>query len=595
MGMNYRLLFLTIVLAQIMPIVGFSKEVSAAGITKVEQQINLLTQEYSTTTSSQPGDNSLGLILWEPDKYTGETVYFEAIIRCDTCSGGNNQVTAQLETDTGSAVTGSTVTTSAGTYTLVRSGNITSNLTSSEEYTVSLTRDATAGTAYMLTARIIVLQSAALITDTLTQVEIGAVDQSTSTSYARLNASPIYLWDEAVHSDLSAVYLESSLVSSTAGTNAYAALSSSSNCSSTVTDSEVSVAGTSWDRSRSSNIATNLSDNTEYWLCIKAASGETASISSAKLIIEQQNTSDGIQFLETYHQYINQATTDSDSTYTSYNFMNTFDPANFTADIVNYYYEATFSTSSGTGYAQLYDLDGAAAISSSEISTTDTGYDRKRSAEIGDNLPGSSSDLDTEIKNSASNTTSIASSWLIIQLDDILDPSLSFSIAGTSAGNTYNSITTSVDTTYNNLNFGNLTFGVPKYAAHMLSATSNAPGGYSVTMKLDSFMQGLYPGNDIDPFPGSWDMPTTWTEPTGTTENIDTGWIGANTTDTRISAWASGSEKFGAVNNSAHQVMYATAADSGSTVYVTYAIEVNILQPADLYSGTITYNFLPTY
>jgi len=59
-----------------------TKLVYAQSQPKLEQQINILDQEYSHTgdTDDAPTDNSLGLVHWDEDAYTGETVYFEAVI-----------------------------------------------------------------------------------------------------------------------------------------------------------------------------------------------------------------------------------------------------------------------------------------------------------------------------------------------------------------------------------------------------------------------------------------------------------------------------------------------------------------------------------
>jgi len=109
------------------------------------------------------------------------------------------------------------------------------------------------------------------------------------------------------------------------------------------------------------------------------------------------------------------------------------------------------------------------------------------------------------------------------------------------------------------------------------------------------FLQGLYPANNIDPFTASWDTPQTWSHPDGDSPNTNTGWIGANTTDTRVSGWSDAAGKFGALSSSDNLVMYSTGVDSGTDTYVTYALEVNIFQPADEYQGTLTYQFLPRY
>jgi hypothetical protein len=183
--------------------------------------------------------------------------------------------------------------------------------------------------------------------------------------------------------------------------------------------------------------------------------------------------------------------------------------------------------------------------------------------------------------------------------EEDISPMLTFTIAGTAARSVINGITTSEASTYSTLPFGNMTAGIPKYTAHQLSVTTNSSWGYTVTMQLGSYLQGNYLSNNIDPFTGSgatWASPQAWSSPEGVVANINTGWIGANTSDTRVSGWTNSAGKFGPVSTLSYPVMYSTGPDiSGTTVYVTYAIEVNIFQPADLYAGTIIYNIIPTY
>jgi hypothetical protein len=180
-----------------------------------------------------------------------------------------------------------------------------------------------------------------------------------------------------------------------------------------------------------------------------------------------------------------------------------------------------------------------------------------------------------------------------------VDPTFSFTVAAVAAGTVSNGVTTSVASTYSTLPFSNLTAGTPVYAAHRLNCITNTEEGYTVTMNMVTQMSGVYGGN-IDPFAGAtvtWSNPIAWTEPTGTTPNTDTGWIGANTTDNDVAGWTGAdSAEFGPVNDSSNQVMNSTSSDNGNvSVYVSYAIEVNVYQPADTYTGTLVYNALPTY
>lgn len=179
-------------------------------------------------------------------------------------------------------------------------------------------------------------------------------------------------------------------------------------------------------------------------------------------------------------------------------------------------------------------------------------------------------------------------------------PSLTFSIASVGANTVNNGITTSVASTATTLPFGNLSLNTPRFVAHALTVVANTGSGYTVTMRVNPIatIQGLYPTNVIDPFSAgsvSWSSPIGWTSPTGTTKNVNSGWIGANTTDTRVPGWDNAAQKFGPVSTNANPVMQSSTADTGTTAYVTYAIEINVLQPSDLYSGQIVYNVLPTY
>lgn len=54
----------------------------------IEQQINIIDQNYNNDTASYlPNDNSLGLIKWDGSKYSGEAVYFEAVLNDGTSWG----------------------------------------------------------------------------------------------------------------------------------------------------------------------------------------------------------------------------------------------------------------------------------------------------------------------------------------------------------------------------------------------------------------------------------------------------------------------------------------------------------------------------
>lgn len=177
-------------------------------------------------------------------------------------------------------------------------------------------------------------------------------------------------------------------------------------------------------------------------------------------------------------------------------------------------------------------------------------------------------------------------------------PALNFSVSGVIAETVTNGTTTTVETTSTAVNFGALFFNGVEYGAQKLHVATTAANGYTVKVHLDGYMEGINPANKIDPFSAvnaAWSSPQSWSHPTGTTANSDTGWLGANTSDTRVPGWSSASGKFGPVSSTRHEIMASSGPDSGTDAYVTYAIEVNQLQPPDRYSGVLVYEIAPTY
>lgn len=567
-----------------------SKVNAAIGL---EQYISITNQEYSATESAKPEDNSLGLIYWDQDAYNDETVYFEAILRCDSCSGGNNQALATLYTDGGNPVSGASVTTSESEYTLVRTNSaITSNLIDNTAYTVRLSRDATAGTAYLIAARLVIIQSSeSKLTHTQTQIEIGSAGSTTNTNYALISNPKIFYFDSTNYAPAPTAYFEATLKISASDQTATAALSTSSTCASTVDGASVSVTnGTNWAHGRSNSIS--ISTGT-YYVCLKSSDlSATASLANAKLVLSQEN-SGGIAKTSLAIPLHTTPRSNNTDAYTALGATALFTPANFTGAKFNYYYQSILQNTGGTGYSRLYNTSDSSIISNSEISTNSTAFTLLTSPEITSHLPTSTKNIDTQLRNSSTDTTTASSSWIKVNM--IAYPSLSFSIAGVASNTLTNGITTSATSTADKLDFGSLTVSSPKYLAHQLNATTNTASGYTVSVKMNSTLQGMYPANIIEEFPSTWSSPQAWTEPTGTTANVNTGWFGANTSDTRVSGWENASGLFGPIGTTSHTVMRSPGIDGGSSVYVTYAIEVNRHQPTDTYAARLEYSILPIY
>ncbi|HCC42531.1 TPA: hypothetical protein DEP93_03595, partial [candidate division WWE3 bacterium] len=264
---------------------------------------------------------------------------------------------------------------------------------------------------------------------TQTQVEVGGNETTTATSYTNLTNKKIWRYDSSKFSPAPTAYFEAVISNDTAGQTTYAALyTDGATCSSQVSGSEVSTTGTTWSRVRSSGIS--LTDGTDYTVCVKA-SANTAKIANSKIVLEQTDATNGIRAVELYQMQVNSLLTDADATYSSSYRYTSFNPginptqSSFEGGTFTYYYEATMKTSAGTGYATLYNATSGTAITGGEITTASTTYSRVRSGDITANMPyGPSSlsqaqDMDTQAKNSATNTTSLASSWVIIQVSNL--------------------------------------------------------------------------------------------------------------------------------------------------------------------------------
>lgn len=556
-----------------------------------EQHLLITSGQYQTDQTAVPTDNSLGIILWDDDVYTSPTVYFEAVIRCQSCTGGNEQATATLYTVGGTAVTNASVSTQNTSATRERSANITSNLTDDEEYTVRLTLDATTGTATLESARLVIIQSNTTLTNTQTVIELGQITATSNTAFTLTPHPKFFYYQAARYAPAPTITFEAVMKSSDPETSADAALSTSNTCASTVSNSSVSVIGETYDRVRSSSLS--LTDATTYYVCFKSSDGaQTASLANAKIILTQSH-SGGLSRLQTYLPLITDVQAVTGNTFTDVVGPIDFTPGNFSGAAINYYHDAIIKASASTSQSRLYSAYDTAAVDNSTAQTTQTAYSLNRSAEITADMPSSAGNLVPQLVNSSTDTTTAAASWLVAAIHAY--PSLSFTIEGVNANTTTNTMITTKTSTIDELDFGSVTVSSPSYIAHRLTTSTSAASGYTVSIKLINTLQGNYPANIIESFPATWNSPQAWTEPTGTAPNINSGWIGANTSDARISGWSDGANKFGPLGTTNQIVMQSTGPDAGTSAYVTYALEVNQYQPTDTYSGTLVYSITPTY
>jgi hypothetical protein len=318
---------------------------------------------------------------------------------------GADRVWAQLVSSSGAAVPDGIITTRSSSYSRLRTPAISP--TTATAYGIRLaSTDSLNITADVRAARMIVSQSGAL-SATQTQVEVGNYETSTATSYTQLTNKKIYRYDANKFTPTPTTYFEATISNSTAGqTTSVALYSDGASCTTVVSGSEVTVTGTTWTRVRSS--AVTLNDDTDYMVCIKTTAN-TAQIANARAVLDQSGTIYGTELV---YNLVNTAQTDVDTAYTSQNGLNYFDPALFSGS-TNYYFESDIKTSAGTGYAQLYNSSDVTAVSSSEVSTTGASYSRQRSNAL--TMPVAAKNIDAQIKNSSTNTTTVSSADLIVQ------------------------------------------------------------------------------------------------------------------------------------------------------------------------------------
>ncbi len=374
-----------------------------------------------------------------------------------------------------------------------------------------------------------------------------------------------------------------------------------------VTNSVISTSSNSYQRIRSSALTTNWDtvNADEYEVQIYSSNAAyPIYIRNAKIIIDQTEAN-GINRVETVQQQINTSRSQTNTIYTQESYLNQFDPNNFDGgNSLKAFFEATMTTNAGTGDIRLYndsDSDPVDTPTDSELTTSSTGsYERNRSSNLANNSdwPTEAKNFDSILRASSGNTVTVSNSWLILQVA-AAEPSITFRIQGVSASTLNNGVTTTVASTATTIPFGHIAISTPSYAAHQLNVTTNdASTGYTAYVRLSSQIQGLYPANNIDPFTASsatWSNPQTWTTPTGTTSNVDTGWIGANITDGDVNGWSSSSGRFGPIDTNYVEIMTSSQGEASDEDFITYGFESNIHQPADLYSGTLIYLFLPEY
>ncbi len=180
-----------------------------------------------------------------------------------------------------------------------------------------------------------------------------------------------------------------------------------------------------------------------------------------------------------------------------------------------------------------------------------------------------------------------------------------FTVSGTPAGTKINNQTTTGATGSTTIPFGSLTALTATTSAQLLTVSTNAANGYSVTVQVDGALRSST-GEDIKEFSQDSDTntPTTWTAPTGLISSPSTwGHWGVTSDDTSIASRAGnefGDNLFIAASTTPREVMQHSGPVNGTgvgvgTTTVGYRVEISALQAAGDYSTTLTYVATPTF
>jgi hypothetical protein len=191
-----------------------------------------------------------------------------------------------------------------------------------------------------------------------------------------------------------------------------------------------------------------------------------------------------------------------------------------------------------------------------------------------------------------------------------VDPNLTFSIASVNSGGTVNGATTTVTSTAGTVPFGTLVSGSSQIAAQDLTITTNAGSGYTITASHAATISGNPPlvavnnVDNIDTFNDSGASnasPATWSAPAGSTADVDTGYFGYTTNDAALCTGtgnrftSSGGNKWAGTTTIGQEVACSTTGVSSQTTRVGYQVQINSLQPAGSYAGTVILIATPTY
>jgi len=168
-------------------------------------------------------------------------------------------------------------------------------------------------------------------------------------------------------------------------------------------------------------------------------------------------------------------------------------------------------------------------------------------------------------------------------------------VYGTTTGVSINGATTSIVTTTSTVPLGQLSTSENSVGAQILAMSTNAGGGYTVTIKYDhKLWSSSNTSTDIDDHTGTNATPTVFS-------SYGTEAFGYTTEDFTLSSYGEGPSRFSGgkwagFSTDAHEVAYHTGPVSATTTKVGYQAGMSLLTPAaDDYGCQVTYTMTGTF
>lgn len=205
----------------------------------------------------------------------------------------------------------------------------------------------------------------------------------------------------------------------------------------------------------------------------------------------------------------------------------------------------------------------------------------------------------TEIDNGQMTFAILTSTSLAVSAT--VNPTLSFSLAAVTSGAVNGeTITITSGTSASTIPLGAQVAGTPAVAAHDATITTNASSGYTVTVKAAATPPLTSGSDNIDVFTGSNATPTVWSEPAGSSASVNTGFFGYTTEDATLGTGTAArftdtGNEWAGTTTSPLEVIYSATGVSSQTTRLGWQVEVNALQPAGTYTGTVVLVATPTY